>query len=58
LTYTFSEHVFGKSFVNGLTVYASGANLYTFSKNREILDLSIGTTPQFKYYNAGIRAKF
>jgi TonB-linked SusC/RagA family outer membrane protein len=58
LTYTFSEHVFGKSFVNGLTVYASGANLYTFSKNREILDLSVGTTPQFKYYNAGIRAKF
>jgi TonB-linked SusC/RagA family outer membrane protein len=58
LTYTFPERAFSKSFVNGLTVYVSGANLYTFSKNREILDLSVGTTPQFKYYNAGIRAKF
>jgi TonB-linked SusC/RagA family outer membrane protein len=58
LTYTFPDRVFGKSFVNGLTVYASGANLYTFSKNRALLDMSVGTTPQFKYYNAGIRAKF
>jgi len=58
LTYTFPDRVFGKSFVRGLIIYAAGANLYTFSKNREILDLSIGTTPQFRYYNAGIRAKF
>lgn len=58
LTYTLPDRLFGKSFINGLMVYASGSNLYTFSKNRELLDLSVGTTPQFKYYNAGIRAKF
>jgi TonB-linked SusC/RagA family outer membrane protein len=59
LSYTLPDQVFGgKSFVNGLMVYVAGANLYTFSKNRDILDLSVGTTPQFRYYNAGIRAKF
>jgi len=58
LSYTLPDNVFGRSFVKGLMVYVSGANLYTFSKNREILDLSIGTTPQFKNFNAGIRAKF
>lgn len=59
LSYTLPDQVFGgKSFVNGLMIYVAGANLYTFSKNRDILDLSVGTTPQFRYYNAGIRAKF
>ena len=58
LSYTLPDNVFGRSFVKGLMVYVAGANLYTFSKNREILDLSIGTTPQFRNYNAGIRAKF
>jgi hypothetical protein len=29
-----------------------------FSKNRDILDLTVAGTPQFRYYNAGLRAKF
>ena len=58
LSFTFPDNVFGRSFVRGLMAYVAGANLYTFSKNREILDLSIGTAPQFRYFNAGIRAKF
>jgi len=59
LTYTLPDNVFGgKSFVSGLMVYVSGSNLYTFSKNRELLDLSVGTAPQFRNFNVGIRAKF
>jgi TonB-linked SusC/RagA family outer membrane protein len=58
LTYNLPENVFGRSFVRGLLVYVAGANLITFSQNREILDLSIASTPQFRNYNAGIRAKF
>jgi TonB-linked SusC/RagA family outer membrane protein len=58
LTYELPENVFGSSFVKGLMVYVSGANLYTFSKNRDILDLSIAGTPQFRHYNAGVRARF
>ena len=58
LSYTLPDNVFGRAFVKGLMVYVNGANLYTFSENRELLDLSIGTTPQFRNFNAGIRAKF
>ena len=58
LTYNLPDHVFGRLFVKGLLVYVAGANLFTFSKNREILDLSIASTPQFRNYNVGIRAKF
>jgi hypothetical protein len=58
LTYNFSSNVLGKSFVKDLGVYVSGANLYTFSKNRKIMELSVAGTPQFRNYNVGIRAKF
>jgi hypothetical protein len=58
LTYTLPNTVLRKTFVTGLNVYVAGANLYTFSKNRNILDLNIGTTPQFRSYTAGIRAGF
>jgi hypothetical protein len=58
LTYNFSSNVLGNSFVKDLGVYVSGANLYTFSKNRKIMELSVAGTPQFRNYNVGIRAKF
>jgi hypothetical protein len=58
LTYNLPDNVFGRSFVKGLLVYVAGSNLYTFSQNREILDLSVASTPQFRNYNVGIRAKF
>ncbi len=58
LSYNISSGVLHKTFVKDLGLYVSGANLLTFSKNREILDLSIANTPQFRYYTVGIRAKF
>ena len=58
LTYELPEKVFGSSFVKGVMVYVSGANLYTFSKNRDILDLTVGGMPQLRHYNAGVRARF
>ena len=58
LTYNLPDNILGQSFVKGLLVYVAGANLYTFSKSREILDLSVASTPQFRNYNIGIRAKF
>ena len=58
VTYTLPDNILGKSFVKGITAYVAGANLYTFSKNREILNLSVGNMPQFRNYIVGIRAKF
>lgn len=58
LTYNFSNSVLRRTFVKDILVYVSGANLYTFSQNRKILELSVANTPQFRNYNVGIRAKF
>jgi hypothetical protein len=58
LTYNFSNHVLGQSFVRDLGIYISGANLNTFSKNRKVMELTVGGIPQFRSYNVGIRAKF
>ncbi|WP_164972582.1 SusC/RagA family TonB-linked outer membrane protein [Lacibacter luteus] len=58
LTYNFSNTMLRHSFVKGLLVYVSGSNLYTFAQNRKILELSVASTPQFRSYNAGIRAQF
>jgi hypothetical protein len=58
LTYNLPGSVVRKTFIKDLGVYVSGANLVRFSKNREILDLTVAGTPQFRYYSAGLRAKF
>ncbi|WP_026768368.1 SusC/RagA family TonB-linked outer membrane protein [Asinibacterium sp. OR53] len=58
LTYNVSGNVLRKTFVKELGVYVSGSNLFTFSRNREILDLNIGTAPQFRNYMVGLRAGF
>ena len=58
LTYNFSNTVLRRTFVKDLLLYVSGANLYTFSQNRKILELAVANTPQFRNYNIGIRAKF
>jgi hypothetical protein len=58
LSYNVPGNVLGRRFVKDLLVYVAGSNLSTFSKNRKILDLSIASTPQFRNYSVGIRAKF
>ena len=58
LTYNFPSTILRTAFVKDIVVYVSGANLYTFSQNRKILELAIASTPQFRNFNVGIRAKF
>ena len=58
LTYNLPNNAIRKTFFRDLRLYVSGANLVTFSKNREILDLNTGGTPQFRNYTVGFRAGF
>jgi len=58
LTYTLPATVLGKGIFKDVGVYIAGSNLYTFSKNRKILDLNIASAPQLRNYTAGIRARF
>jgi len=58
ITYNFPDDATDKKFLKNMLVYVSGSNLYTFAKNRKILELNIANTPQFRYFTMGIRASF
>ena len=57
LTYDFPKHLMGKV-VKDLSVYINGNDLLTISKNRDILETSVGYAPQTRFYNLGVKATF
>lgn len=58
LTYDLPKSVLGKSFIHGVSAYISGANLLTIAKEREILEMSVGSAPQTRFYNLGVKLTF
>ena len=58
LTYDFPKNLFRNSFVKGASVYVSGNSLLTIAKEREILEMSIGSAPQTRFYNLGVKVAF
>ena len=58
LSYDFDKKLFGNSFVKGVQVYVSGNSLLTIAKEREILEMSVGSAPQTRFYNRGFKVAF
>ncbi|WP_230981348.1 SusC/RagA family TonB-linked outer membrane protein [Echinicola salinicaeni] len=58
VSYSFPSSMFGQRFLKGLDIYANGANLLTIAPNRDILEMNIGSAPQTRFYNIGVKAKF
>jgi TonB-linked SusC/RagA family outer membrane protein len=58
LTWSFPQKLLKQSFVKGLNLYVSGADLLTIAKNRDIMELNIGSLPQTRFYNFGIKGEF
>ncbi len=58
LTYDLPKSVLGDCFVKGLSVYASGNSLLTIAKEREILEMNVGSAPQSRFYNFGLKVAF
>lgn len=58
VTYDFPKQILGDSFIRGISVYVSGANLLTIAKERKILEQGVGTIPQTRIYNLGVKAVF
>ena len=58
LTYDFPKSLFGNSFVKGLSLYASGNSLLTIAKERELLEMNVGSAPQARFYNFGVQVAF
>ena len=58
LTYDFPVEMLKKSFVRELGVYVSGENLLTIAKERKYMEMNIGSTPQCRFFNIGVKASF
>lgn len=58
ITYDLSDVLKLKSFVRELGVYVSGFNLLTISDNREMMELNVGSAPQTRLFNLGVKALF
>ena len=58
LTYDFPKEMFKGKVVKALSVYLNGNDLLTISKNRKVLETSVGYAPQTRFYNLGVKATF
>ena len=57
-TYDIPEAALQGTFVSGLSVYVSGYNLLTISKERKHFEMNVGSSPQTRMYNIGVRGTF
>ena len=58
LTYDFPKSIIGNGILKGLAVYASGNSLLTIAKERKLLEMSVGSAPQARFYNLGVQVMF
>ena len=58
LTYDFPTQWFHKTPIRGLSAYVSGSNLLTIAKERKLLELNVGSAPQTRFYNLGVKVSF
>lgn len=58
LTYDLPSQALENSFFKNVSIYVSGSDLLLLSKERELLETSVGGQPQARFYNLGVRAAF
>lgn len=58
ITYDMPKRLLRNTFIREFSAYVSGANLLTISKEREHMERNIGSAPQTRFYNIGIKAVF
>lgn len=58
LTYDFPKRTLGKSLIKGLSVYLGASDVLTIAKEKDILELNVGSAPQNRYYDFGVKFTF
>ncbi|MDO6430323.1 SusC/RagA family TonB-linked outer membrane protein [Flavitalea sp. BT771] len=58
LTYQLPNSLLKHSFIKGANVYISGTDLLTIARNRAVMELNIGSMPQTRFYNFGVKGEF
>ncbi|MBO4821465.1 MAG: hypothetical protein J5548_08365, partial [Prevotella sp.] len=55
LTYDFPMEMFDGKWVMALSVYLNGNDLFTFSKERKMMETNVGGAPYTRFYNLGVK---
>ncbi|OJU44264.1 MAG: SusC/RagA family protein [Bacteroidales bacterium 45-6] len=58
LTYDLPKSMLHNSFMHAVSAYVSGANLLTIAKERKLLEMSVASAPQTRFYNVGVKVVF
>ena len=58
LTYDLPKSILGDSFIKGVSAYVSGNSLLTIAKERKIMEMNVGSAPQARFYNLGVKLSF
>lgn len=58
ITYDLPKRILRNTFINELSAYVSGASLLTISKERKHMEMNVGSAPQSRFYNIGVKAVF
>jgi len=58
ITYDLPAKILRKSFIHELSAYVSGSSLLTISKERKILETNVGSAPQTRNYDLGVKMTF
>ncbi len=55
LTYDFPSEMFEGKWVKALSIYLNGNDLLTIAKERKLMETSVGSAPQTRFYNLGVK---
>jgi hypothetical protein len=58
LTYDLNEGIFKSSIIHGVSLYVLADNLLVVSGERKMMETNIGTAPQYRFFNLGVKASF
>lgn len=58
ISYDMSNLIGNKKILKEMGVYVSGFNLLTLSAERKLMEMNIGSAPQTRLYNLGVKAMF
>ncbi len=58
LTYDLPKSLFRNTFVDDLSVYFNADDILTIAKERKHMEMNVGSFPQCRFFNLGIKASF
>lgn len=58
LTYDLPQSIASKLYTKNFSLYVRASNLLNLADNKDKMELSVGSEPQYRYYSVGLKALF